>query len=160
MAKVRVLIVDDSATLRDIIRELLQQDEQIEVVGEAENGAQALELTLSLRPSVITMDLQMPVMNGIEAISAIMAEVPTPILVLSSLAEASTACEAIGRGALEVMDKSPNSLSAQLCRKLRMLAGVTVIRHYRSRHAQAQPQAPASSASQASLADGPTPGAI
>ncbi|MEO5343928.1 MAG: chemotaxis-specific protein-glutamate methyltransferase CheB [Gammaproteobacteria bacterium SHHR-1] len=139
MAQVRVLIVDDSALLRDIVRDLLSQDARIQVVGEAENGAQALEQARALRPDVITMDLQMPVMGGIEAISAIMAEVPTPILVLSSIADASNACEAIARGALEAMDKSPASLSSQLCRKLRMLAGVTVIRHYRKR-GQADPQ--------------------
>jgi two-component system chemotaxis response regulator CheB len=139
MTQVRVLIVDDSPVLRDIIRQLLLQDERIEVVGEAENGAQALELTRALRPDVITMDLQMPVMGGIEAISAIMAELPTPILVLSSIADASNACEAIARGALEAMDKSPASLSSQLCRKLRMLAGVTVIRHYRKRELSSAP---------------------
>ncbi len=142
MNPVRVLIVDDSATMRDIIRELLERDEQMQVVAEAADGAEALERVRELRPDVITMDLQMPVMDGIEAISAIMAEVPTPILVLSSIADANNACEAVARGALEAIDKSPASLSGQLCRRLRMLAGVTVIRHYRKRAEPAQPPAP------------------
>jgi two-component system chemotaxis response regulator CheB len=129
MKPVRVLIVDDSTTLREVIAGLLAADPALEVVGQAVNGAEAVAMTRELQPQVITMDLEMPVMGGIDAISSIMAENATPILVLSSVADAAIACEAVARGALEVIDKSPESLSRNLCRRLRLLAGVPVIRH-------------------------------
>lgn len=106
--KARVLIVDDSPTVRAVVRRLLGQQPDLEVAGEAENGREAVELVLKLRPDVILMDVEMPVMDGMSAIEQTMKLRPTPILVLTSRANrdrVATAFEAVRRGALEVLPK-------------------------------------------------------
>lgn len=82
---IRVLVVDDSQTARQAIRAILESEPDIEIVGEAENGEQAVELTAQLKPDVITMDINMPQMNGYEATRVIMQKTPTPIVVVSSI---------------------------------------------------------------------------
>ena len=107
-APIRVLIVDDSATVRAVVRRLLSRDPALEVAGEASDGEQAVEATLRSRPDVVLMDIEMPGTDGYTAIERIMALHPTPILVLTSRAtrdQARTAFEAIRRGALEVIPK-------------------------------------------------------
>ncbi|HEM45765.1 MAG TPA: response regulator, partial [Alphaproteobacteria bacterium] len=89
--KTRVLVVDDSPLARDIITSILEDDPEIEVVEQAENGKVAVEMTAALHPDLVTMDIMMPVMDGLEAISEIMAHNPTPILVVTSSSEASVA---------------------------------------------------------------------
>ncbi len=81
---IRVLIVDDSPTLRILIRRTLDSDLGIQVVGEAANGVEAIALCRKLNPDIVTMDIQMPGMDGYEAIRHIMAETPRPIVVLTS----------------------------------------------------------------------------
>ena len=81
---IRVMLVDDSRLVREVLKEILQQDPQIVVSAEAENGAEAVEQCLKQRPDVILMDLQMPVMDGIEAVRRIMEARPTPVIVLSA----------------------------------------------------------------------------
>src|SRR5580692_8855592 len=109
MTKLRVLVADDSLTVRKHIVEILSADPAIEVVGEAEDGRQAIELCLKLRPDVITMDMMMPVMTGLAATEYIMAHCPTPILVVSASinrGELFKTYDALAAGAVDVIDKS------------------------------------------------------
>lgn len=135
MKKVRVLIADDSELSRSLIKSYLQQDPSIEVVGEATDGREAVELARLLTPQVITMDVHMPNMGGLEAIEAIMSQRAIPILVVSSLADAKTAYDALLRGALDVMQKPEYDShdAAQLAAKVKLLAGVSVFTRRPSR---------------------------
>ena len=81
---VRVLVVEDSATDRELLVALLSGDPDFQVVGLAENGQRAVDLARELRPDLITMDVLMPVLDGLEATKEIMVQSPTPILVVSS----------------------------------------------------------------------------
>lgn len=101
----RILIVDDSALIRNILKQIFINEEKIDVIGEASNGEMAIELNKKLGPDLIIMDIDMPVMNGLDAIQIIMKEKPTPILVLSHHADASNSFNAMKYGALEVMKK-------------------------------------------------------
>ena len=82
---VKVLVVDDSGFFRRRVSEILSADGQIQVVGTATNGREAIEQALALRPDVITMDYEMPLMDGITAVRNIMQRCPTPVLMFSSL---------------------------------------------------------------------------
>ncbi|MDR3334723.1 MAG: chemotaxis-specific protein-glutamate methyltransferase CheB [Treponema sp.] len=108
---IKVLIVDDSSLARSILRDFLEDDEQFRVVGEAQNGLEALQKTYILNPDLITMDLEMPVMSGLEAISMIMGDMPTPIVVISVKSSAKIAYEATMKGALEFYSKDVFTLS-------------------------------------------------
>ncbi|MBN1661289.1 MAG: chemotaxis-specific protein-glutamate methyltransferase CheB [Anaerolineae bacterium] len=138
-ARVRVLVVDDSPLARDIITSILEEDPGIEVVGQAENGEIAVEMTAALHPDLVTMDIMMPVMDGLEAISEIMAYHPTPILVVTSSGEASVAYRAISGGALEVMQKPDLGTGPaeweRFARRVKLLAQVKVATHVRGRQA-------------------------
>jgi two-component system chemotaxis response regulator CheB len=104
----RVLVVDDSTTVRAVLRRLFGRTPDIAVVGEASDGARAVEETIRLAPDVVLMDIEMPIMDGFVATSRIMAVKPTPILVLTSRAnrnQVEIAFEAIRHGALEVLAK-------------------------------------------------------
>jgi two-component system chemotaxis response regulator CheB len=139
MSGVRVLIVDDSPMVRALIRALVEMAEGLTVCGEAENGRQAVEQVLALQPDMITMDLQMPEMDGLEAIEDIMAIRPTPILVLSDVADARNAMAAVARGALEATHKPSVDDGPGFTARLKMLAGVPVIRHLRSKRPPVSP---------------------
>ncbi|WP_026840291.1 chemotaxis-specific protein-glutamate methyltransferase CheB [Citrifermentans bremense] len=140
---IRILLADDSALVRRILRDILQGEEDIQLAGEAGDGKEACELTFRLRPDLVLMDIRMPVMDGLEAIEEIMAQAPTPVLVLSGAVEASEverAFTAIKRGALDVMEKpelgSADALEEFRChllQKVRLLARIRVIRHPRRR---------------------------
>src|SRR5436309_9490873 len=113
---IRVLLVDDSASVRAVLKRFFRKTRDIEVVGEAEDGAQAVRMVIDLQPHVVVMDLQMPVLDGYEATEQIMAVRPTPIVVLSSRAnrnQMQTAFEAMRRGALEVLPKPEDTPSWQ-----------------------------------------------
>ena len=102
-----MLIVDDSPLAREVLRKWLSREPDIEVVGEAGDGAQAVGLATDLRPDLVTMDLLMPIMGGADASLRIMRECPCPILVVAS-APGSTeplAQDALENGALEVFHK-------------------------------------------------------
>lgn len=131
MEDIKVLVVDDSSFARSLICETLSSDPHIKVVGEAKNGRSAVELSSVLKPDLITMDLTMPDMDGLEAIRLIMHRLPTPILVITSKADAQSGFAAIAAGALEVFDKAniANSGYDSLLYKVRFLAKVRVIRH-------------------------------
>lgn len=136
----RVLIVEDSATMRGHLREALAADPQLEVVGEAVDGERAVEMTARLRPDVITMDMMLPGISGLAATEQIMAEHPTPILVVSSAdrQELFSTYNALAAGAVDVMEKprgdeSDRDWSQRLRTALRMVARIRVITHPRAR---------------------------
>lgn len=140
---IRILIADDSLLVREVLTEIFQNSPETSVVGRACNGQEAVELTLSLKPDLIILDLIMPVLDGLDAIEEIMATAPTPVLVLSAAVdekEVDRAFAAIKRGALDVMEKpelhDPDSMqefAARLLEKARLLSGIRVIRHPRRR---------------------------
>ncbi len=105
---VTVLVVDDSAFFRQRVTSLLNGDPRVRVVGTAENGRVAIEKARQLRPDVITMDYEMPVMNGVAALVEIMRIVPTPVLMFSSLTYegARITLEALEAGAVDYLPKS------------------------------------------------------
>ena len=98
---IRVLIVDDHSVVREGLRMFLERDPDLEVVGEAADGAEALEQARQMRPDVVIMDLLMPVMDGIAATQAIRRELPeTEVLALTSVLESASVVEAIRAGAI------------------------------------------------------------
>ena len=113
---IRVLVVDDSAFMRKLLREILSRDSSIEVVDTAFNGRDAVNKTKRLQPDVITMDIEMPIMNGIEAVREIMKEQPTPIVMVSALTTkgAETTIEALQAGAVDFICKPSGSISPDL----------------------------------------------
>ncbi|MCX7176748.1 MAG: chemotaxis response regulator protein-glutamate methylesterase [Proteobacteria bacterium] len=107
MAKIRVMIVDDSAVVRQVIRENLEREADIEVIGAAADPLFALERMKNNWPDVITLDVEMPRMDGITFLRKIMSEHPTPVVICSSLAEkgAETTMEALAAGAVAIITK-------------------------------------------------------
>lgn len=105
--RVRVVVAEDSVTARHLLVTLLCDDPAIEVVGEAANGLEALDLTRRLRPSVVVMDIRMPVMDGFEATKRIMIEVPTPVVIVTAAADAEVefGLRAVQLGALTLLPK-------------------------------------------------------
>ncbi len=105
---IRVLVAEDSPTARALLVYLLEEDPEIQVVGQATDGCQAVEMAARLRPDIITMDMIFPDMNGLEATRRIMAQHPTPILIVTAHAdspELHVAFEAMKAGALDVVAK-------------------------------------------------------
>lgn len=105
---IKVLIIDDSTFFRKRLTEIIEGDPSFEVVGEAKDGKEGVDKTLSLRPDVITMDVEMPVMDGITAVREIMSKCPTPILMFSSLTfeGANSTFKALEAGAVDFMPKN------------------------------------------------------
>lgn len=141
---VRVLIADDSPVAREMLKQMLESDPGIRVVGMASTGGEALALTGRLKPDLVVMDLVMPGMDGMEATQRIMARHPTPILFLSSFfdVEGSYTCtDALAAGALEVMKKPApmpdpawDTAALVLVQKVKTLARVPVITHIHAAH--------------------------
>ncbi len=99
MGQIRVLVVDDSSLARELIIAILSTDKEILIAGEASNGSEAIEKVKELKPDIVTMDIEMPVMDGLFAIEHIMASHPVPILVVTTRGDAHTAYAAIAMGA-------------------------------------------------------------
>lgn len=143
MKKVSVLVVEDSLTIRKRLIEVLSGDPELEVVGEASDGGRGFELCQELRPDVITMDIVMPVMTGLEATEKIMAYCPTPILIVSASMnrrEVFNTFDALEAGAVDVIDKPKGDEEAgdwerKLRRTVKLVARVPVISHPRGRMA-------------------------
>ncbi len=135
---ITVLIVDDSLVVRRQLAHILESDPEIEVIGEAENGRAALEFLERERPQVVTMDIQMPVMNGILATRLIMERDPLPIIIVSAKwepYEVAMTFKAVEAGALSLLEKpqgpgSPGSEESirELITTVKMAAGVRVRR--------------------------------
>ncbi len=140
---IRVVVVDDSALMRRFITDMLQRDPAIQVVGVASNGREAIEVVQRLRPDVVTMDVRMPVMDGLATTEHLMAYCPTPILVLTaSLAsyEVDITFKMLGAGALEVIEKPRGDnahtiehAARDLVRRVKILSRVKVVTHLRGR---------------------------
>lgn len=144
MSPLRVLVADDSLTVRRRIADALEHSGDFEVLGEAADGREAVDLCRSLRPDVVTLDMAMPVMSGLEATEQIMAFCPTPILIVSASTnrgELFRTYEALSAGALDVLEKplapdDGDAWDARLAATLRLLARIRVITHPRARLAQ------------------------
>lgn len=145
---VRVLVAEDSVTTRELLVEILRSDPEIEVVGEAKNGAEAVEMTKRFRPSVVTMDIRMPTMDGFEATRRIMVDVPTPIVIVSANYNAhdvETSMHALRLGALTVLAKPSGPEASdfdeqrvRFAETIKAMAGVKVVRRWPERHDYAQ----------------------
>lgn len=105
---IRVLIADDSAFMRRVLSDLFSRQTDFEVVWAAKNGQEAVEKTLELKPDLLTMDVNMPVMDGLQALENIMQKQPTPIVMLSSLTQAGTeyTIKALSLGAVDFISKA------------------------------------------------------
>src|SRR5207237_2750711 len=135
--KIRVLVVDDSAFMRKVLHSIISADPQQVVVGEARDGRDAVNQAESLRPDVITMDINMPHMDGLQATELIMSGNPRPILIVSSESKegADVTLKALQLGAIDFVakpsggiDLDMSSVREELCRKLKMAAKVRVVR--------------------------------
>jgi two-component system chemotaxis response regulator CheB len=141
LAPIRVLVVDDSLTVRAHICEALSADPEIQVVGVAGDGREAIELCRALRPDVITLDMMLPVMSGLAATEFIMAHFPTPILIVSASTnrgELFKTYDALAAGAVDVLDKPGSATSgdqweARLVAAVKLISRIKVITHPRAR---------------------------
>jgi two-component system, chemotaxis family, protein-glutamate methylesterase/glutaminase len=131
---IRVLVVDDSATAREAISAILRTHPEIQVVGEATDGSEGVEMAVRLKPDVITMDINMPRMNGCEATRSIMSSNPTPIIVVTTVSQLEMVHQGFDvllAGAMEIVQK-PSSLTDQgfqaikseLLAKVQAVAGI------------------------------------
>ncbi|MCU1587186.1 MAG: response regulator receiver modulated CheB methylesterase [Frankiales bacterium] len=138
-----IVVVDDSPVQRRFVRAAVEASPDFTVVGEARNGKEAVALVARLKPAAVLMDLDLPVMSGIEAIERIMASNPTPILVYSAHVngeETANALEALAAGAVDVLAKpgpddtgSLEDYAEQLRKRLRVAARIRVITHPRGK---------------------------
>lgn len=133
MSKIRVLIVDDSAVVRKVFKEELAKEDDIEVVGAAPDPYVARDQIVALKPDVITLDIEMPRMDGITFLGKLMKHFPLPVIIVSSLTQAGSAIalEAMEMGAVEVLAKpgaaySVGEMGEQLAEKIRGAARVDV----------------------------------
>ena len=132
--KIRVLIVDDSATVRKVLTEALSKDPQIEVVGTACDAFVARDKILEMQPDVLTLDVEMPRMDGITFLKILMKHRPMPVIVVSAVTKSGSekALEALQAGAVEVLAKPASSISVgelagQLAEKVKIAAQARVI---------------------------------
>ena len=128
---VKVLVVDDSGFFRRRVSEILSADPTIQVVGTATNGREAIDQALALKPDVITMDYEMPMMDGITAVRHIMQRCPTPVLMFSSLTHegARVTLDALDAGAVDYLPKNfedisrnPDKVKQLLCEKVHTIS--------------------------------------
>jgi two-component system chemotaxis response regulator CheB len=135
--RTRVLIVDDSAFMRKVLEEIIRTDPKLEVVGQAKDGREAVTMAQSLQPDVLTMDINMPRMDGLEATQLIMTQNPRPIVIVSSESRqgAASTLRALELGAIDFVTKPSSGIDLdmknvrdELLGKLKMAAKVRVVR--------------------------------
>ncbi|MFW5968299.1 MAG: chemotaxis-specific protein-glutamate methyltransferase CheB [Persicimonas sp.] len=135
----RILIAEDSSLFATVLREMIEREPDMEVVGRATNGREAVEMCMELEPDLILMDIHMPVMDGLTATGRIMARCPTPILVITAdpyKGGVDLSFKALSAGALDLIAKPDEfpmreAERLELLRKMRILAEVPVVRHVR-----------------------------
>lgn len=133
---IRVLVVDDSLVMRQMIADYLDREPDIEVVGTASDGHQAIQRCAALAPDVMTLDVQMPGMDGLKTLETLLAKHPVPVVMVSSQTQAGAAItmDALERGAIDYVakpDRGANAetvLGSELPRKVRLAAGADVRR--------------------------------
>lgn len=169
MSRIRVLVVDDSAFMRKVVSDLLSAEPDIEVVGTARDGTEGLQKAVSLAPDVVTLDVEMPGMNGLEMLERLMADRPLPVVMVSSLTQpnADITVRALELGAVDFVSKPSGTISLDmhrvkddLVRKVRAAAAVpraNLARRARSapaagRAPKAAPGAPAAGGARGSQA--------
>lgn len=138
---IRVLVAEDSPTARALLVHLLESDPEICVVGQAKDGVEAVAMTHALKPDLITMDIHMPRMNGLEATKEIMSTAPTPIIIVSGSTQAreiQSSMQMLRLGALDVLIKPPGpdtpghqDAARQLVSIVKVMSQVKVVRHWR-----------------------------
>ncbi|HYF04342.1 MAG TPA: chemotaxis response regulator protein-glutamate methylesterase [Patescibacteria group bacterium] len=158
MKKIRALIADDSFFMRKVLSQLLTSDPNIEIVASAKNGKEAVELVKEHQPDVVTMDIEMPIMNGIEALKTIMTETPVPVIMVSSLTTegAQFTMDALSIGAVDFIAKrqgfgsgETDGMKEELLEKIHIVASSFTIRRRMERLRRqktgitAEPTAPA-----------------
>lgn len=160
MKRIRVLVVDDSPTSRLLLVEILRADHEIEVVGQAADGLESVEMVKRLRPDIVTMDVQMPRLDGFAATKRIMIEAPTPILITTGIdpRAVSVSLEAVRVGALAVHAKPGDPRAPgfdeearELTRQVKAMSRVKVVRHIQH---EAPPAASTRGPSAVALRDG------
>jgi len=163
---VKVLVVDDSGFFRRRVSEILSADPTIQVVGTATNGKEAIDQALALKPDVITMDYEMPMMDGITAVRHIMQRCPTPVLMFSSLTHegARVTLDALDAGAVDYLPKNfedisrnPDKVKQMLCEKVNTLSRSNRRLGSYARPAPVAAPVPASSPAPASSFANPAP---
>jgi two-component system, chemotaxis family, protein-glutamate methylesterase/glutaminase len=140
---IRVIIADDSATARELLRAVLELDGDIEVVAEAHDGVEAVEVVQQVRPDLVVMDVHMPIADGLEATKEIMMRAPTPILIVSAVThrDVDLSLSATQAGALMALPKPESPASPrfedsarELRAMVRAMAQVKVVRHWSASH--------------------------
>ncbi len=141
MSKIRVLVVEDSLTVRKRLIEVLGSDADLEVVAEADNGRSGVDLCRTLRPDVITLDMHLPIMDGVTATEQIMGHFPTPILIVSSSTNRGDlfkTYDALAAGAVDILEKptgeEPDGVwEKRFLSAVKLVSRIRVITHIRSR---------------------------
>jgi len=141
MSPIRVLVVEDSVTVRKRLVEVLSADPEMRIVGEAGDGKAAIEMCLRLRPDVVTLDMQLPVLSGLAVTEYIMAYCPTPILIVSSSTNRGDlyrTYDALAAGALDVLEKAgggelDGAWERTFLSAVKLVSRVKVITHMRGR---------------------------
>lgn len=151
---IRVLVAEDSSTARALLVGILGADPDIQVVGQARDGVEAVEMTRLLRPDVVTMDIDMPLLNGFEATKRIMIEAPTPIVIVTGISDTrqvASSMQALSCGALTLLQKPAGPLQRdfdEVCRytveTVKSLSQVKVVGHRLARQKSSLPEPPGS----------------
>ena len=139
--RLRVLVVDDSAYNRRSITEILSHSPEVEVVGKAANGEEALQLVSQLKPDAITLDLEMPRMDGFTFLRILTTKMPTPVVVVSSYAQKDNVFKALELGAIDFVAKPDRYDDAEL-KTIRdeLLAKVLLARQLRTSSVALRPR--------------------
>jgi two-component system chemotaxis response regulator CheB len=146
-APIRILVAEDSLTQRELLLSIIRADPDLQTVGVASDGLEAVTLARQLRPDLITMDVEMPRLNGLEATKEIMIADPTPIVLVSALDQRAVqlSMQTLNAGALTVLRKPPGpsdpsfpQAAREFVRTIKALSQVKVVRHWHNRRAASQ----------------------